>query len=115
MRFALILALAIAVLAVVFALQNPEDMQVRVGPYLLTGSTALVLLITFAAGALVGILTAMPGRWAASRRARKLEKELHTAPATTTVVTPPRTGIPEEKITKGDPYTERFGPPPHQV
>lgn len=107
MRFALILALVIAVVAVVFALQNPADMEVRLGPYVVTGSTAIVLLVTFAIGALVGILAAMPGRWAASRRARKLEKELHAAP--TTVVTP------VTSTTEPDPYSARFGPPPHQV
>lgn len=111
MRFALILALIIAVVAVGFAVQNPGEMDLRVGPYLMTGSKAFVLLVTFAVGALVGILAALPGRWAVSRRARKLEKE-RLAPAAPRVVP---TGIPEEKIQQSDPYTERFGSPPHTV
>ncbi len=114
MRFALILALVIAVVAVVFALQNPAEIPVRLGPYIVTGSTAIILLTTLGIGVIVGMLAAAPGGWAARRRARKLEKELHSAPATTTVVTTaPRATTPAS--TTPDPYTERFGPPPHQV
>ncbi len=114
MRFALILALIIAVGAVAFALQNPAEMPVRLGPYIVTGSTALILLVTFALGALTGILAAIPGRWRANRRAKQLEKQLHTEPVVykQTVDTPAPITTPE---TGTDPYAERFGPPPHQV
>lgn len=76
MRASLIIAIIIALLAVVFALQNPDVVQVRFGPLEMFGSTALVILITFAIGVLTGILAAVPGRIRASRRAKKLEREL---------------------------------------
>ncbi len=116
MRIFLILALLIAVAAVVFALQNPGEMTIHVGPYISTGSTALVLLVTFAIGALVGTLAGIPGRWAAGRRARAAEKRLNaaaTAPVSVPVVPPPAArAAPPSEI---DPYSARFGPPPHQV
>ena len=118
MRFALILALAIAVLAVVFALQNPAETTLNLGPYAVTGSTAIVVLVTFALGALTGILAAIPGRWRATRRARQLEKQVHGggAPAASPSL-PPASEPASKPSTSGepDPYTARFGPPPHQV
>ncbi len=123
MRFVLLLALVIAVAAVVFALQNPADIPVRLGPYVVTGSTAIVLLVTFAFGALTGILAAAPGRWRASRRAKLLEKQMNSVATPASVVATPAkpaalSPTPAPKKTPPgdvDPYTARFGPPPNQV
>ena len=103
----------------VFALQNPADIPVRLGPYIVTGSTAIVLLVTFAFGALTGILAAVPGRWRASRRAKLLEKQMHSvaapAPVVGTPAKPAALSPTPMKAAPGevDPYTARFGPPPH--
>lgn len=79
MRIALVLSLLIAILAVVFALQNPAYIDVNLGPFDLTGSTALVLMITFCAGVLVGILATVPS--VVKRRKRIRELERHAADA----------------------------------
>lgn len=74
MRFTLILSLLIAVLAVVFALQNPQFMEVNLLFTSTEGSTALVLIVTFALGVLVGLLSTLPGRLRDRRRIKALEK-----------------------------------------
>ena len=76
MRASLIAAVIIALLAVVFALQNTDVVQVRLGPVEMFGSTALVILITFAIGVLTGILAALPGRLRARNQVKKLKREL---------------------------------------
>lgn len=74
MRFALILSLILAILAVVFALQNPAYMDVNLGPFEINGSTALILMITFGIGVLVGILAATPSIMKRRKQVRALEK-----------------------------------------
>ena len=74
MRFALILSLVLAILAVVFALQNPAYMNVNIGPWNITESTALVLMITFALGVLVGVLATVPTILKRRKRIRELER-----------------------------------------
>lgn len=74
MRFALVLSLLIAILAVVFALQNPAYIDVNIGPYDIAGSTALILMVTFGVGVIVGILAATPTIVKRKRRIRHLEK-----------------------------------------
>lgn len=67
MRLTLIISLIISIFAVIFALQNPQPTEVQIGRSTLQESTALVLLVTFALGVLVGILGALPG-WIRNRR-----------------------------------------------
>ncbi|MGB7874950.1 MAG: LapA family protein [Anaerolineales bacterium] len=62
MVFALILALAIAIVAVIFALQNPTIVTVSLFGYPVEGSLALVILIAVAVGILIGVLVMAPGR-----------------------------------------------------
>lgn len=86
MRFALILSLILAILAVVFALQNPAPIDVELGPFELYGSTALILMITFGMGVVVGILAAVPSLMKRRKRIRELEK--HGADTGTVYTTP---------------------------
>jgi len=72
----LILSLIIAILAVIFALSNPGYITLRFGPYQTEQSTALVVLVSFALGVLVGILTTVPGRLKRAREIRQLRKQL---------------------------------------
>lgn len=62
MVFALILALAFAVVAVIFALQNPTMVTVSLFGYPFEGSLALVILVAVAVGILIGVLVMTPGR-----------------------------------------------------
>lgn len=84
MRFALILSLILAVFAVVFALGNPGYTDVNLGFTALRASTALVLMVTFGIGVVVGILAAVPTLVQRRRKIRKLESRLaETSPAAT--------------------------------
>lgn len=82
MRFALILSLLLSILAVVFALQNPAPIDVEIGPFQLNGSTALILMVTFCIGVIVGILAAVPSLMKRRKRVRELERNAATAGTT---------------------------------
>jgi len=74
MVFALILALAFAIVAVIFALQNTEVVTVSFFSLSYTGSLALVILVAVALGILIGVLVMTPGNIKnkiASSRSRK--------------------------------------------
>lgn len=86
MRIALVLSLLIAILAVVFALQNPAYIDVNIGPYDITGSTALIMMVTFCVGVIVGILATTPTIIQRKKRIRHLER--HAADVRTEETTP---------------------------
>jgi len=79
----LIFALLIAVIAVIFALQNTMTVTISFLAWKVTGSLSLVLLVTLAIGAVIGLLVLAPSTikntLAASghrKRIGALEKEL---------------------------------------
>lgn len=79
----LIVALVIAVIAVVFALQNTLTVTITFFVWTVTGSLSLILLVTLAIGAVIGMLVLAPSTvknsLAASghrKRIGALEKEL---------------------------------------
>lgn len=74
MRFALVLSLVLSVVAVVFALQNPQPVEVNLLFLETQGSAALVLILTFALGVVVGILSTLPSRIRDKRELRRLKK-----------------------------------------
>jgi putative membrane protein len=74
MRFTLVLSLVLAVLTVVFALQNDDPMTVDFLFVQTQGSTALVLIVTFALGVIVGLLSTLPGRLRDRRELKKIKK-----------------------------------------
>lgn len=74
MRLTLIFSLLVAIVAVVFALQNPQMMEVNLLFVETQGSAALVLLVTFAIGVVVGLLSTLPGRIRDKRTIKKLKK-----------------------------------------
>ena len=76
MRFTLIISLLLAILAVVFALQNPQQATVDLFTTTFQGSTALILIVTFAIGVLVGILGAIPGWLRNRRKVNSLQKTI---------------------------------------
>jgi putative membrane protein len=75
MRFGLLFSLLLAILAVVFALQNPQPMDVNLLFFRTEGSTALVLILTFGFGVLVGLLSSVPARLRARRKLKSLQKK----------------------------------------
>lgn len=83
MRISLILSMIIAILAVVFALQNPYVITIKMGPFETEGSTALVLIVTFAVGVLVGVLATLPGRIKAKMQTKSLKRQLQSGAADT--------------------------------
>ena len=83
MIFTLILALAFAVVAVIFALGNPDPVIVKFMNLQVEESLALVLLVTLAIGLLIGVLLMTPGAIKRSvalsmekKRLKGTEKEL---------------------------------------
>ena len=92
MRIALIFSLVLAILAVVFALQNPQVAEVNLFGGVVTGSTALILIVTFAIGVVVGVLAALPGWISNRRKVNRLRKQIAehpgAAPSTSTSSTP---------------------------
>jgi lipopolysaccharide assembly protein A len=60
MQFLLIVALGLAILTVIFALQNPIPVGVTFLIWKFEGSLALVLISTFALGVLVSLLISIP-------------------------------------------------------
>lgn len=76
MRFSLLFALILAIAAVIFALQNPQPMEVNLLFFQTEGSTALVLILTFGLGVLVGLLSILPGRLRARRDLKALQAQM---------------------------------------
>lgn len=83
MQSFLFVALVVALVAVMFALQNVVPVTIAFMTWTFEGSLALVLFVALIAGALVSVLASVPafvkGRWAAAslkRRIAALEAEL---------------------------------------
>ena len=78
MHLFLIVALGLAILTVIFALQNPIPVGVIFLVWKFEGSLALVLMLTFALGALVSSLVSIPAivkrRSAISNQKKKIEE-----------------------------------------
>jgi len=85
----LVFALVIAVLAVIFALYNTAPVTIAFFAWQVTGSLSLILLITLAIGALIGLLALAPtlvkGSFQSSgqrKRLAALEQEISDKKAT---------------------------------
>jgi uncharacterized integral membrane protein len=76
MRLFLILALIIAILAIIFALQNAVPIEIAFGIWRLEESLALVLLLTLTVGFVVGLLVSIPTitrrEWKISNQKKKI-------------------------------------------
>jgi uncharacterized integral membrane protein len=98
---ALILALILALIVTIFAVQNNTAIEVTFLVWKIDGSLALILMITFALGILIGLLVSTPAwirrvRQSADLRKniRVLEKDLEEARKATVVP-------PEDKPAEG--------------
>lgn len=76
MRFALILAIALATLMVTFSLQNAQAVQVHVLGWYFEAALVLVLLMSFTAGVLTMYLALLPRRISRSRELAELRRRL---------------------------------------
>ena len=82
MQIVLLLALAVALVAVLFALQNVVPVTVSFLAWTFEGSLALVLFVALVAGAVVSFLASLPtlaGRRRAESQARKRAAELEAS------------------------------------
>jgi uncharacterized integral membrane protein len=84
MRLFLILAVIIAILAIIFALQNAVPIAISLGIWRIEISLALVLVLTLGVGVVVGLLVSVPSlmrqKWKLAHQKRQnkdLEKELN--------------------------------------
>ena len=100
MRRTLILLLIFTVLIAVFALQNSGEVEIKLWFWSIRTSLVLVLILTFAFGALAGILFSLPG-WSSSSSRKKQDHQTTAVPDTE------RENEPEiKKKTGGDPEFE---------
>ena len=90
MRTGLIFSLILAVLAVIFALANPGTMEVDFVFFRTSGSTALILLLTFGFGVLVGLLSTLPRLLRNQRKLTRLQKKQGSAGDAGSSFTPPK-------------------------
>ncbi|NDJ18144.1 LapA family protein [Myxacorys almedinensis] len=77
MQILTLLALLIAIVAVVFALQNSAPIAVQFLGWQSQDSLALILLLTFTFGVLVGLLISLPPFIKRLRRSSHLKHRLH--------------------------------------
>jgi len=70
-----IIGLLLGAVSVIFALQNIDIITVTFFSWHLTGSLALILLLTIATGILITVLLVLPGSIRNYFRYKKLEKE----------------------------------------
>lgn len=85
----LIVATLLALVIVVFALQNAESVELKFFSASLSVTKAFLIFICLAIGIIVGILFSLPGNLRKSRMVRRLEKELkqvknHPSPSKST-------------------------------
>jgi putative membrane protein len=76
MPFLLIIAIALAVLTAVFAIQNSDVIEVSFLGWEWEASLALILILTLGVGILVGYLAGLPGRVKKGSQLRQARKDL---------------------------------------
>lgn len=115
----LIVALLIAVVAVIFALQNSITVTISFLAWEVTGSLSLVLLITLAIGALIGLLvlapTAIKNTITASNNRKRigiLEKELDEQKLRIADLEKPRPAVSLPEPARPDPAASSSTEPP---
>ncbi|TNF52231.1 LapA family protein, partial [bacterium] len=76
MQFFLFLALILALVLMVFALQNAEPIRVNFINWSFESSLALLLVVTFAAGMLSGLFSSIPAFWRKAKTSRLKKKRI---------------------------------------
>jgi lipopolysaccharide assembly protein A len=103
MRFALILSLLIGIIAVIFAIYNPEETTVNLITHRITSPLALVIIVTLLAGVLAGILASVPSVVRRGQEVRYLRKRVNELEGDRTTVTdrPVATTSADDRRTRG--------------
>ena len=104
MVLSLILALAIAIVAVFFALENTAMVTVSFFGYGVDGSLALFMLIAVGVGVLIGVLIMTPGRIKSSLSNARNRKKIGSLEAKLTETEKPKpapTPVKKAKKTEG--------------
>lgn len=101
MRFSLVFSLALSIIAVIFALQNPQPMDVNLLFFESSGSTALVLILTFGFGILVGLLSTLPKQLRTRRKLKELQKKQDADPDKSVSSSPRAPGSSRSSETSG--------------
>lgn len=79
MFFSLVIMVAVAILAVLFATYNPTLVEIDLFGYPIQGTIGLFLVVALGVGVLVGVIVMLPSVWKRSfaiRRQRKQMEEL---------------------------------------
>ena len=76
MTFALITIIILALVSVVFAVQNSEVITVSFLAWQVDASLALILMITLVVGVLIGYLAGLPSVWKRSAETRQLRRRV---------------------------------------
>jgi uncharacterized integral membrane protein len=74
-QFYLILALVLAILVAIFAVQNAQEVSVRFLLWTFQSSVVVVILISLGVGALLAALMSLPQMLRASRRLKESERQ----------------------------------------
>jgi putative membrane protein len=83
MTLVLFTIVVLAVLSVVFAVQNSAVITVSFLAWEVDASLALVLMITLIAGVLIGYLSGLPSAWRRGSETRKLRRQVDDLQAVT--------------------------------
>jgi len=75
-QFYLILALVLATLVAIFAVQNAQEVNVRFLVWTFQSSVVIVILISLGVGALLAALISLPQTLKARRRLKESERQL---------------------------------------
>ena len=67
-----VLAFLLALITVLFALENQNSMDLVLGPYEIHGSTAIILIGTFIFGVVTGVLAMTPSSYSRYRKLKSM-------------------------------------------
>lgn len=75
MRAYMILALVIAILSAIFAIQNATPVTVYIYGFIVESSLAVVLMVTFTAGVITSLLVSNPAVYIRERKKRRRQAD----------------------------------------
>jgi uncharacterized integral membrane protein len=102
MQFFLFLALILALILMLFTVQNQASITVTFINWTFEGSLALLLVLSFAAGLMAGIFSSLPAWWRKTKTNHVQKKRIHELEQELVSVT-------EKKISPQPEQTEEHG------